>query len=132
MKITSAQENKIREIAEKYNLKLALVFGSQVTGEITEESDVDIAVLPRRSLTFREEIMLNSELVDVLGNVDMVNLRKASPLLLKEVIDNYQILYQSQASDFSRFEVYALQRYAEAKPIFEMHQESINKFLQEV
>ena len=130
MIITSAQEKKIKEIAEKYDLKLALVFGSQVTGEVNEESDVDIAVLPRMNLTFKEEVTLNSELIDVLGNVDLVNLRKASPLLLKEIIDNYQILYQSQASDFSRLEVYALQRYAEAKPIFEMHQESINKFLQ--
>lgn len=70
-------------------------------------------------------------MIHVLGNVDLTNLRKAPPLLMKMIIDNYQILYQKNDQVFDNFEVYTLHRYVEAKPIFQMHNIAIKRFIQE-
>ena len=130
MNFTFYQKQRIEEIFKKYNLKLVLLFGSQVLKKVTKESDIDIAVLPQKFLSFKEEIELISELINILGNVDVTNLRKASPLLLKEIIDNCQILYPKGRNEFDRLEVYALQKFAEAKVIFKMHRERIKEFIQ--
>lgn len=45
MNTTSNQDEKIKNIAENYDLKLALLFGSQVSQCTHRESDFDIAYL---------------------------------------------------------------------------------------
>ena len=116
-------------MAQKYQLKLVVLFGSQVSGKTHQESDIDIGFLPKKELSFKKEIQLTSKFIEIFGEkVDVTNLRKASPLLLKEVAENACVLYQ-QKDEFDRFQLYALQRYAEAKPIFEMHQKAIKQFL---
>lgn len=44
MELTKEYKEKIREIAEKYQLKLVYLFGSQVTGKTGPLSDYDFAV----------------------------------------------------------------------------------------
>lgn len=130
MKITDKQQKYIKKIVDKYHLKMVLLFGSQVSGKTHKESDIDIAVLPENNLSFEQEVMLNTDLINVFGNVDLTNLRKAPPLLMKEIADNNQILYQKNNLLLNNFEVYALQRYAEAKPLFNMHKYRVNKIIQ--
>lgn len=129
MEITSKQQKRIEEIAKKYDLKMILLFGSQVSGRTHKESDVDIAVLPEKNLTFEQEVFLNTDLIHVLGNVDLTNLRKAPPLLMKEIIENYKILYEKEENVFNAFYSYALHRYFEAKPLFDMNSIKIRQFI---
>lgn len=128
MKITTKQKNYIKKLAKKYDLKMILLFGSQVNGRTHQESDIDIAVLPEKNLTFNQEVLLNTDLINVLGNVDLTNLRKASPLLMKQIIDNYRILYQKNNLLINDFEVYALHRYVEAEPLFEMTRRAVDRY----
>lgn len=44
MELTKKHKEKIQEIAEKYQLKLVYLFGSQATGKIGPLSDYDFAV----------------------------------------------------------------------------------------
>ena len=112
MQITDKQQKRIEEIAWKYDLKMILLFGSQVTGRTHKESD--IAVLPEKNLTFEQEVYLNTDLVNVIReNANLTNLRKAPPLLIKEIIDNYKILYEKYDHVFDAFYLYALHRYRE-------------------
>ena len=131
MKLTKAQKEKIKQIAQKYNLKLVLLFGSQVSGYLNRESDVDIAFLPSKKLTFKQDYTLNYEFTNVFGTdkVDTVNLKTAPPLLMKQIIDNCQILYQLKPMVFDYFEAYARQRYQEAAPLFEMTEKAIKRFV---
>ena len=130
MVLTLIEKQRIKEIAEKYNVKLMLLFGSQISGKMDEESDVDIAILPEKTLSFSEETKLATDLANISGNLDITNMRKSSPLLLKEIIENCEVLYEKSKNEFERLEVYALQRYAEAKPIFELHKERVKEFIQ--
>ena len=59
MKLKQKQKQKIEEVAEKYQLKLVLLFGSRVDGKIHKESDYDVAYLSNRKLSFEEESRLN-------------------------------------------------------------------------
>ena len=131
MKLTKAQKQKIKELAQKYNLKLALIFGSQVLGQLNTESDIDVAFLSENKLSAEKDCYLNYEFTNIFKNdrVDTVDLKLASPLLLKEIIGNCQIIYQSDALIFDYFEVYVLQRFREAKPLFKLHQEAIRRFV---
>ncbi|RJQ31015.1 nucleotidyltransferase domain-containing protein [Candidatus Parcubacteria bacterium] len=45
IEITREKREKIKNMAEKYGLKLVLLFGSRVKGKVHEESDYDIAYL---------------------------------------------------------------------------------------
>jgi len=131
MEITPNQKEKINQLAQKYHLKMILLFGSQVSGKLNQESDIDIAFLSKKNLSFKQEYFLNYELTNIFQNhqIDTTNLRKAPPLLMKEILNNSQILYQSAPMIFDAFEVYALQRYQEALPLFVMHQQAIKNFI---
>ena len=111
----------ISKLAEKYGLSLVLLFGSQATGQIHKESDIDTAYLPEKSLDFDQECYLNYEFTNIFrqDRVDTVDIKKASPLLMYAVFDHPRILFQIDSNIFSQYRAYAFKKYVEAKPIFE-------------
>lgn len=126
---TPRQIKKIQEIAAENHLKLVLLFGSQASEKTHKESDIDIGILPSKNLTFEEEIKITTEFSNIALNFDLSNLQKASPLLLKKVIENCEIIYQRNPEVFSIFEIYALNRYQEAYPLFEIKQQLLYEFI---
>lgn len=54
--IPSAQD--LEPIAKKYEIDLAVLFGSRATGRVHSESDWDIAVRSRRVLSLEERLEL--------------------------------------------------------------------------
>ncbi|MEK7102817.1 MAG: nucleotidyltransferase domain-containing protein [Patescibacteria group bacterium] len=128
MKISKQQRIAIRKVAEKNDLQLVLLFGSQVRGGVHAESDVDVAILPKKQLSGVRENTIAGNLMDILGDVDLTNLRTAGPLLMKQVFDNAQVLYEANGIIFDTYYVYAVRRYAEAKPLFDLTAYSIRKF----
>lgn len=133
MRLSIFQKQKIKELAQKYNLKLILLFGSQALKKTHRESDVDLAFLSGENLSFEEETLLNTEFCGILktDRVDTVNLRKAPPLLLKEILDNCRILYRKEKLDFSFFEALVLQKYFEAKPLFQFRHEKLKRLIEQ-
>ena len=119
--IIDKQNLKIEEIAQRYCLKLVLLFGSQSSGRVHKESDVDIAYIPDKSLDFNQEYHLNYEFTKVFqkDRVDTVDIKKANPLLMYAVFQHPRILFQSDESIFSQYRTYAFKRYIEAKPLYE-------------
>ena len=49
------------------------------------------------------------------GKIELVDLRNAPPLLLKEIAKNSALLYERDVFAFSRFKIYAFKRYMESK-----------------
>ena len=122
----------IAALAAKYGLKLVLLFGSQARGETHEESDVDVAVLGERLLTEGEMITINYEctLIFRTNDVDTTNLSCASPLLQRRIIDEAEVLYDKTGHEYSAFESAAIQRYAEAGPLYAITREKNKAFLE--
>jgi len=122
MEITEKQKHKISEIAEKYGLRLILLFGSRVSGDIHKESDFDVAYLAEKQLDFEEENRLNYEFTNVFQNdkVDTVDLKKANPLLMFGIFQDAQVLFAGDAYVFPRYRTYAFKKYVEAKPLYKL------------
>jgi predicted nucleotidyltransferase len=128
-------KNKIKEIAKKYNLDLVLLFGSQVRDKkyLHKESDFDIAYLAKKDLNLMEESKLICDIMAIFKSerIDLVNLKRADPLLMKQIFENHKILYCKDPKIYSLYQIYALKRYIEAKPLFELNRQSIEHFLKQ-
>lgn len=121
---------KIEEVAKRYKLTLMVLFGSQVDKKyLHEESDIDIAYKAEKPLSLREEAKLIVDLMPVFRTkrIDLASLRRASPLLMKQIADKSIPLYEKEPSLYDRFYLYAIQRHKEAKPLFEMESRYVKK-----
>ena len=68
--------NEIKEYASKLPINNILVFGSLITDEFNEESDVDIAIFGDEKLHIKEVLRLELFLEDLLErHIDVVDLR---------------------------------------------------------
>lgn len=114
MKISQSQKKKIKKIAEKNGLLLALVFGSIVTGKRSSETDLDIAVLTQKEPTPKLFKNLFSKFSDVFKgeNVDLRFLNDADPFFRFQVIKNGQLLY-GDLKKFNQFVAYAYRTYTD-------------------
>lgn len=114
-------KNPVKKIAQKYNLELILLFGSQVSGTVHKESDFDLAYLGEKDLNLKEEakLIIGLSLIFKSENIDLVNLRKASPLLLYAVTSNCRVIYEKNPLVFSKIRAYAFKKYVESQPLYE-------------
>jgi len=128
MKISKIHKNSIKKIAEKYDLKLILLFGSLARGQERDDSDVDIGVVMNKNLDLRQELSVISELTAIFKReVDLSILNHANPLLLHQATKGAVLLYGSEREYF-KFRLYAFHRYNDYAPYFKM-EEQLNKRL---
>ncbi|MEA3344909.1 MAG: nucleotidyltransferase domain-containing protein [Chloroflexota bacterium] len=111
-------EAALREICQKHDLKLVILFGSRAKGCARQDSDYDVGVLRRQGIIppeqFLELAYRLSRALDM-GNVDLVDLRRASPLLKYEAARSARVLYEAEAGFFDCFHVYAWKLYQDAR-----------------
>ncbi|MFH1662254.1 MAG: nucleotidyltransferase domain-containing protein [Candidatus Falkowbacteria bacterium] len=124
---------KTREVAEKYNLKLLLLFGSRIGNKkfLHKESDFDVAYLPQNDLDLTEEAKLICDLMPIFRSekIDLVNLKKAPPFLYYSIFQNCQILYADDPLFFYYLRSYAFKKYIETKPLYQKRSERINELI---
>lgn len=126
MEIAKEQKLKIAKIAKKFQLKLIIIFGSFVSGKNRKDSDLDIAVLGLREVSFNEQIDLTSEFSKIFNkNVDLSVLNKANPLLLFQASKNSILIYGRQ-EEFFKFKLHAFKIYNDYAPYFAM-EKNLNK-----
>lgn len=134
MSINLSQKQKIKELAKKYNLELLLLFGSQVKDGkyLQKESDFDVAYLSTKNLDLMGEAKLICDLMPILKSekVDLVNLKRAGPLLMQQVFEGHKILYCRDKELYHRYKIYAVRKYIEAKPLFDLQERAIKIFLE--
>lgn len=98
----------------KPTIDAAILFGSRAKGTARADSDADIAILAKESLSLDDKIALGEEMAKRLGvsedKIDLVDLRHASPLLQHQVGEEGRIL-SGDPQKFARFRVLAWKRY---------------------
>lgn len=105
---------------------MIIIFGSFANGKNRANSDLDIAALGLKKVSFSEQIDLMGELSLIFSkNIDLSVLNKANPLLLFQVSKNSVLLYGSQA-EFLKFKLYAFKAYHDYAPYFKM-EKNLNK-----
>ncbi len=67
--------DEFKDIFLKKDINNVIIFGSLAKGDFTEESDIDIAVIPQTDLSFTDEINMESQLEELFGrNIDIINI----------------------------------------------------------
>jgi len=118
---TIKEEKLLKKLAQKYQLELLLLFGSRVSKKNLKGSDFDIAYLAKKDLNLNEEAKLIIELSPIFKseNIDLVNLKKAPPLLFYAITKECKVLFESKPLIFASLRAYAFKKYIETKSLYE-------------
>lgn len=110
-------ERLVERLREFPNVLAVFLFGSQVDGYATPESDVDLAVLFERDPSLEEELDLGVALCEALGTekVDLINLNRAHLLLRHRAISG-RVLYERDPVRVSDFIEETILRYIDYEP----------------
>lgn len=124
LEINEKKKRLIEEMSQEYSLELLVLFGSQVTGKTHKESDYDIGYLSSRKLSIEDEGRMINALLPVVDQYDerivnLVNVKKAPPLLLYSLTSQAQVLFESEPTRFARLRAFAYKQYVETKPMRE-------------
>jgi len=122
---------KIKQFAESHGLQLVVLFGSQARGEARETSDTDIGILAGERKNPREISEMQAEFSEIfrIKNLELVDISGRSPLFLKQVADDGKVLYEVKNGIFDEFQIYALMRYVEAKPLLALRKKFTEQFI---
>jgi predicted nucleotidyltransferase len=101
---------------------LAYLFGSLSKGQVAQ--DVDLAILSRDRPAFR----LREAITECLGTerVDLVDLRRASPVLRYEIIRG-RLLYAADEETQERFELATVRLYRDTAPLRRQQREYLRR-----
>lgn len=94
---------KIRKIAQRNNIFLLILFGSRAKGTYTKKSDYDIAFVPDKNFSKKDEVKLCDELVKILSNekIDLINISRNHDVKLRyEIFFAGVPLYEKEKGSF--------------------------------
>lgn len=135
MKENKKDKEKLQKIAQKYGLKLLLLFGSRASRTkkkfLHGESDFDVAYLAKKDLDLMDEAKLICDLMPIFKSekIDLVNIKKALPLLFYSIFQNCQILYADNPLLFYYLRSYAFKKYIETKPLYKKRSNRLNALI---
>ena len=111
-------------------LRLVLLFGSVATGGVHRRSDIDLAFLYDRPVDL---LGLTNNVIRLLktDNVDVVDLRRADPLLKFSAARQGKVLYEKTPGIFHEFYSLAFRMYGDTKKLRDAKALSIRIFLEE-
>jgi len=108
-------------------VSLAVLFGSRATGRATAKSDWDVGVIAPPGLDL---LRLSAELgAAVGGRIDVVNLRRAPPLLCYLAAREGRVLVDESGAEFPQFASLSLRRYVDTEKLRRAQSESLERFL---
>lgn len=120
---------RIRPVAEGEELRLVVLFGSEARGDARAEADLDLAIDGGRPLDL---VGLTNRLSVALGHsdVDLVDLRRADPVLSRAVAEEGIPVYEKTPGAFVSFQSLAARRFYDTRKLREMERESIRDRLE--
>jgi len=99
-----ADSSRIARVVEKYPIQLGVLFGSQLHGTATAQSDIDVAVafegeMPA-SRRLEKRIELTTDLMTTLGTdaVDVTDLDAVTPAVGRDAMETGQLLVGNRST----------------------------------
>lgn len=118
-------------VARTHGIRLLLQFGSSVTGQLHQHSDVDLAVLLERipdSLAAEADLRVDLQALVADRDVDVTLLNHADPLLLKQIAEHNRLLYGSPR-ELDAFNRYAFKRYQDHRRYLALERDYVDREL---
>jgi len=118
-------------MADSFRLNLLVLFGSQVSGRIHPQSDIDIGVMSDHRLRPKElgEISFHLTQMLKLPAIEVADLKTLPPLVLKNIAEQSILLYENEPSLYDRFKIYGFKRHMEAAPLYQARSLELAEFL---
>jgi uncharacterized protein len=115
-------------LLQEKDLQLLILFGSSVHGVRHQESDLDLAFLFDQPVGI---LNLTNQVIRLLhtDQVDVVDLRRASPLLTFSIAQKGQLLYERSPGLFHSFYSLSFRRYVDTAKLREAQAEAVQIFL---
>jgi predicted nucleotidyltransferase len=124
--------DELPETCERFGVTLVVVFGSRVKGTAKSGSDVDMGVwlaapdiAPERELELIRALVLATRE----GNLDVMILNHADPLLGYHVVRDGVLLYEHEPGTFDWYRLWAWKRYLDTDKFRKLESEYVNAFL---
>lgn len=136
MKLTKSQQAKIKQIGGKYQLKLMVIYGSCAKDQDKQGSDLDIALLGQRKVSFEELLKIQGELEVVFGDglgreLDVVSLHIDDILFRYLIMKDSQLIY-GKALEYYELKTIAFREYLDARPLFRLEEILVQKTLKQL
>jgi predicted nucleotidyltransferase len=128
----SALEQRLGEIGPRFGIRLALVFGSAVSGLQHERSDLDLAlVLDDPKLDLFRHADLHHELQASLPGreLDLAIINHADPLFLHQVTAACRLVYGDPRA-LERLKLFAFRRYQDHRRFLELERACVRRFIE--
>jgi len=94
----AVREIVTRTLSDEEDIRAAYLFGSAAVGRLNPESDIDIGVWMNLPLRCADKVRLIEKLSSAcLRPVDLLDLRQAGPVLLKEILQKGNPLIEPDA-----------------------------------
>ncbi len=115
--ISSEELTAVASLLEaRFAISALWLFGSQARGQARPGSDVDLAALFSRPVPGEQLLAARFELETLLGRtVDLVDLRKASAILSRQVLRDGRLLLDRDPADRHAFAMLLPSRYVDLK-----------------
>ncbi len=132
MVITEEYKSKIRELANKYNLSLVVLFGSQATGYTHKMSDIDVGYISEEPVDYKKSYDITIELSQIFKNrsVELVNINNISPAHKKQISDTGLVLFEKNSVIYDAYKMHALREYIDTRPLRLYRDVYISNFLE--
>jgi predicted nucleotidyltransferase len=127
------QQKNIERIVRDFfqsqsSIRLVFLFGSASKGRLTNESDIDIAVLFEKTPDYFQIQQIAGKLEETLQReVDLVVLNAASPILRMQVLKYGSLIIGSDSNDFKKFFGDTINQYEDLKRIRSAGEKNILK-----
>lgn len=120
--------DKLGPVFKDKGLKLALLFGSAVSEKVHKQSDIDLAFLFDNPVDI---LALTNRVIRLLhtDNIDVVDLKRASPLLKFSIVKNCKLLYEREKGIFNEFYSLTFRMYVDTKKLRDAQATAIKHFL---
>jgi predicted nucleotidyltransferase len=122
--------NQLAPLCARPDIQLVILFGSAARGKMHPRSDLDLAILADQPLDLIELTNQVTCLTHI-NDVDLVDLRRASPLLAMEVVRHGRVLHERSPGLYAQFCSLAYRRYVDTAKLREGQKQVIASFLRE-
>lgn len=121
----------VAKLAQKHNLALVILYGSQATGKSREGSDVDIAVLGKIKISSDILINLDDEFAHIFRakELDVKSLHNTNPFFRYQVMRDGILLY-GKNYDYNSYKAYSFRDYHDSKDLLKLKRAIVERRLQ--